>query len=502
MKPIKIMTLLTLIIVTVASTTAQQPARGPLHPKSAAGVMPAAYLAHPNQRPARPSSNSGILQPVASLGLGDAASAAAIDQPLASASAGNHLLRLGWNNGLTIVQTTTLTSQPSSLAIGQINNDRLADLAALQPATKQLGLWRGTLSQTLQLTQHYTISTEPEALHAADLTSDCRDDLAFATPGTIQIWSQPNNNPMQASLSLPFANRSMSDLALGDLNYDGQLDLAALRGTGGITQHLDLFSLYRGSLLATDYRPVDDQGFAAHAVAIGDVTNDGRADLVVSAGGNIPNAAINIFAQQSDGRITTTPQLLPAWHLPEALAIADINHDGFNDILALNSGWLALTIYRGRVDGTLAAYETYDLPYSTSYRPETLAVGDLNRDGGLDVLIADDLRGLTYLINSSAAPSATIDDQIVPCSTITTPHFSMSGTLTNATALDVSLDAGATWQVANVTGTTWSYETELPAWVYPLVMVRARQGDRVQAPATMRRLRFQHHRIAAPLVMQ
>ncbi|WP_110516856.1 FG-GAP repeat domain-containing protein [Herpetosiphon llansteffanensis] len=498
----KLISLIILSLLAVSVAGANQPARGPLHPKSAAGVMPAAYLASPNQRPNRPSSNSGILQPVASLGVGDAASAAVIGQPLASASAGKHLLRLDWNNGLTIVQTTTLASQPSSLAIGQLNNDRLMDLAALQPATKQLGLWRGTLSQTLQLTQHYTISTEPEALHAADLSSDCRDDLAFVIPSAVQIWSQPNNNPMQASLSLPFANRSMSDLALGDLNYDGQLDVAALRGTGGITQHLDLFALYRGTLLDTEYRQVDDQGFAAHAVAIGDVTNDGRADLVVSAGGNIPNAAINIFAQQSDGSITTTPQLLPAWHLPEALAIADINHDGFNDILALNSGWLALTIYRGRADGTLAAYETYDLPYSTSYRPETLAVGDLNRDGGLDVLIADDLRGLTYLINSTGAPSATIDDQIVPCSTIDTPHFSLSGTLTNATTLEVSLDAGASWQAASVTGTTWSYETELPNWVYPVVMVRARQAERVQAPATMRRLRFQHHRVAAPLVLK
>ena len=44
--------------------------------------------------------------------------------------------------------------------------------------------------------------------------------------------------------------------------------------------------------------------------------------------------------------------------------MVDLNHDGYNDIVALHSGWMALTWYAGKADGTFADYEVYDLPYN------------------------------------------------------------------------------------------------------------------------------------------
>ncbi|HYF64235.1 MAG TPA: FG-GAP-like repeat-containing protein, partial [Herpetosiphonaceae bacterium] len=346
------------------------------------------------------------------------------------------------------------------------------------------------------------VAAEAEALLADDLNADCRPDLAYVTPSGVSTLLQGPGGALAPSLILPFANVGMADLAAGDLNYDGQPDLAALRGTGSSTRQLDLFTMRRGVLAAKQDRAVADGGFAAHSVAIGDVTNDGRADLVVGAGGNMPEALINIFAQNADGTLPTAPRTLDAWHIPEAVAVADINHDGYNDIVALHSGWLALTVYPGSADGPLSAYDTYTLPYSTAYRPEALALGDLNGDGGLDVLIADGERGATYLINSAGAPRSSITAP-ADCGVVRSSAFTITGVLTNATELEVSLDGGRTWEAATVDGTSWEYKATLGAeWVYPVIMARGRNGDRVQAPAATRRMVFQHQRLALPIVIK
>ncbi|GAB4205916.1 MAG: hypothetical protein OHK0022_32460 [Roseiflexaceae bacterium] len=473
------------------------------HPKTHPGLTRPAYLAAPEQRAqvlAAMPQNSGVLQPAAALAL-EGGTFAASGRGLVVVGAGSGITRLDWGNGLVVGQSVALAGSPSFLAGGDLNGDGQNDVAALQQDSATLSIAFGGTGGALSSSAQRPVSPNAEALLAGDLDGDCRDDLAFTTAGgSVQVLRQFKNGTLGSALVADFPNGGATDLAAGDLDHDGLPDLAALRGTGGETQQLALFNLRNQNLRPAGARRVEDGGFAAHAVAVGDVTGDGRADVVVGAGGNIPDALINIFPQSAGGLLATTPITLSAWHLPEAVAVADLNHDGRNDIVALNSGWMALTLYLGQADGSMAAYESYPLPYSAQYRPETLAITDLNGDGGLDVLIADGDRGATYLLNTSGAPSATISGP-APCS-FTGGTLTLSGSLTGASALEVSLDGGGTWQAASVSGGTWSYTASLPKGFYPVVLARAVSGGRVQAPPAELRLRGvpDHGDIYLPIV--
>ncbi|MEZ4730243.1 MAG: VCBS repeat-containing protein [Caldilineaceae bacterium] len=95
-------------------------------------------------------------------------------------------------------------------------------------------------------------------------------------------------------------------------------------------------------------------------MTIGDVTSDGRDDLVVTAGGNMPNAYLNVFVQGTTG-LTTTVTTYAAFHLPSAVAVADINHDGREDVVVVHDGWRSLNVLHTQtVDFKLAPYASMD----------------------------------------------------------------------------------------------------------------------------------------------
>ncbi|HEX6292149.1 MAG TPA: FG-GAP-like repeat-containing protein [Herpetosiphonaceae bacterium] len=499
----RLIILLTLSLLAV--TTAGAAPVPPLHHKSAAGLMPAAYLQSSERALSTQAAaaNSGVLEPYAILPLEQPATASAGRGRLAAVSTDEQLLRLGWTDGLTVTQTLPALVAPSGLAVGDLNGDGRSDLLALQRPANKLALAAGSPGGTLAAPTQHDLPADAEALLVDDLTADCRRDAAFtALDGTVQVLPQTADRTLGAARTALFANGGATDLAVGDFNHDGQFDLAALRGTGNTTNHLGLYTIVRDTLTATGERSVADGGFAAHAVASGDVTGDGRADLIVSAGGNQPDAYLNLFAQQPSGLFATTPITMPAWHIPESVAVADVNHDGHNDVIALHSGWLALSLYLNQGDGTLAPYEVYELPYSAAYRPETLTVLDLNEDGGLDVLIADGSRGVTYLLNSDAAPTATIATPIA-CTRSLGQRLTIGGTVSGASVVEVSLDGGATWEAATVDGTTWSYTAEVGNRpVYKRVMARAVEGERVQAPVAETYLRIFNYQQFVPIVGQ
>lgn len=495
--------ILTLALLAVASAGAAPLPPRPLHHKSVGG-MPAAYLATPAEiarRAELSAANSGVFQPYAVLGLGTPGNASAGAGALAAVGTDSSLVRLGWSQALTVTQSLPALSSPAFLAAADLNGDRLPDLAAVQRPANQLALAAGGAGGSIAAPAQRAVTSASEALLADDLNADCRADLAFTgLDGTLHVLPQQPDGTLGADKRALFANGGATDLATGDFNHDGQLDLAALRGTGNTTRHIELYTITAGTLGATGARSAVDGDFAAHAVASGDVTGDGRADLVVSAGGNMPNAYLNIFVQQPDRTLAVTPTTLTAAHIPEAVAVGDVNHDGYNDVVALHSGWLSLSLYPGRADGTLAPYEQYSLPYSATYRPETLSITDLNRDGGLDVLIADGDRGVTYLVNEAAAPTATISTPAA-CTRVLGRTLALSGTVSGGTAVELSLDGGATWEAASVDGTSWSFTIDSAGRsIYPRIMARARAGLRVQAPPATIYMQVLNHQHFLPAV--
>ena len=170
-----------------------------------------------------------------------------------------------------------------------------------------------------------------------------------------------------------------------------------------------------------------DRTSIASGIGVGDVTVDGRLDVVASYGGNQPSARLAVFAQTTSG-LLEAPMRYTSYDIPEPVEVADVDGDGRADVVTLHSGWLKAGVYRNQVGGILGQEELYSLPNMSSFDPHGLAVGDVTGDGWPDIAIADPNNGLVLLRNTGAGP-------------VPTPSPSIDGP-TDA-GLHIPADAGA-----------------------------------------------------------
>lgn len=205
-----------------------------------------------------------------------------------------------------------------------------------------------------------------------------------------------------ASSHWPALNQGWTSIARGDLDGDGDDDVALASGQGDVP-HVRLYRNDGGVLVEFHAFGAQCGPWAPRGVGIGDIDGDGHADIVLSAGGNIPSACLLIVRGQGAGAFAA-PEVLPTYEIPETLRVVDINRDRRTDIVVLHGGWNAMSVYLQKPDGTLAQPTRYAIPYATHYNyTHGLDVGDLNADGCPDVAIADYNNGLVTLLGQNCA---------------------------------------------------------------------------------------------------
>ncbi|TXC66563.1 VCBS repeat-containing protein [Piscinibacter aquaticus] len=137
----------------------------------------------------------------------------------------------------------------------------------------------------------------------------------------------------------------------------------------------------------------------ASAIAVGDFNGDGRADTAATTGGNRPTS-IALWYQTAAGTMAG-PVLLDTYDLPNAIRAADIDGDGRLDLVVAHNGWMSVGVYLQTAGGGFAPEERFAAPYG-GFGPESLALGDINRDGLADIVFD----GHAILQRPAAAVSA------------------------------------------------------------------------------------------------
>jgi hypothetical protein len=525
-------TLVTLLVVTAFAllpVTVNGGHNPRLHYKSQINLMPPAYGASETQRAALTSTGSVLFDPdvvypsdswpeASAVGewTGDGRPDVALITSFANDTASDRSLHIfAQETGGTLTPTMQIATGagPMAMASGDFNRDGLDDLAVVNHEDDTLGVYLQSAPGTFAPVVTYTTGVAPDAIAVGDFNTDLRQDIAVshAESQSVAIFYQQSNGTLENPVYLSVGSAGFNDLVMGDLNSDGYDDLVLLRGAGYSTDEVAIFYQQEGALTLPVYRSVQTGGFLPHGLAVGDVTNDGRDDIVVTAGGNTPQAYLNVLVQGDNGVLSATPVTYPAYHLPEAVEIGDVNHDGRNDVVLVHAAWLSLSTYLQQENGTLAPYVSDSLPYADFYRPGALTLADVSGDGALDVALAShssqpEENGLVILSNATGS---------APTSTITTPalgalitdmdatHYLIEGTASaDAVTLQISTDGGLTWheQPAN---TEWSYNWALPeedgSYV---ILVRAVDGaGRVQSlPARTRIIIDRTIHVYLPLV--
>jgi hypothetical protein len=149
-------------------------------------------------------------------------------------------------------------------------------------------------------------------------------------------------------------------------------------------------------------------------VAVGDVDGDGTPDAALPYFDNAPGSVggVAVLLNNGDGVLTASVHLTAGTN-PTAVTVADINGDGKTDLVVGNLGSgqcpgsclsgsasILLNMGDGRFaqGGGFATSIDYVLPSSLSPAlVHSVALGDLNADGDLDMVVASDGGLAVYL---------------------------------------------------------------------------------------------------------
>ena len=137
------------------------------------------------------------------------------------------------------IYPTDSHSDPHMVAVGDLNNDQILDIALANFYTNNINIFIGDGNGTF--TSQQTISTNasrPIYIHLADLDRDSRLDIVTANYGTNSIsifYSDENGNLSYSKILLMDYDSLPYSVITGDLNNDHQLDLIiANYGTNNI----------------------------------------------------------------------------------------------------------------------------------------------------------------------------------------------------------------------------------------------------------------------------
>ncbi len=120
-------------------------------------------------------------------------------------------------------------------------------------------------------------------------------------------------------------------------------------------------------------------------VVTADFDGDGRLDLAAADF----SGTVRIFLGNGDGtfRVGQTYAACNA----HGLAVGDFNGDGVPDIVVADAGCGEVTILLGNGDGTFTEGGTFSTGGISPFSPYSVAVGDFNSDGKIDLVTADEM---------------------------------------------------------------------------------------------------------------
>jgi hypothetical protein len=218
------------------------------------------------------------------------------------------------------------------------------------------------------------------------------DVAATRVSGGIQFWRGASSSTwISASAGLPTSG-VFQDVAFGDVDNDGKLELLATRAgvAGGGMVIYDFYELsYPGYWTLAPLQVPGNTGYGR--LALGDLNVDGWLDILVGSHQDSPST-YGLYTWLG-GPYTFTAGTRPTTNgALQATALADFDLNGLLDVAAGDDGGLGTSAWRnGGITQMLGTWREIPSPAQTG-APQSVGYGDLgrsdpNHSGNLDVVL-------------------------------------------------------------------------------------------------------------------
>jgi hypothetical protein len=360
-------------------------------------------------------------------------------------SGGNLQIFLGHGDGtFTQGATANAGATPVSMAAADFNGDGKMDLAVVNVTQDNISVLLGNGDGTFQAPVTVPVPEpmncpaaglcRPGSLVAADFNGDGRMDIAIGMSGggAVAVLLGNGNGSFKPAVSYPAGIGNMNYLAWMDLNGDGNLDLIVANpdpngfsflfgnGDGSFQAPVEyvagadpgyfaLLPTTNGALLVTSdeisgqqvltrisptgvaaapqvYALPPSPGIYPIGIAAADLNGDRLPDIVTADG------FISVQLRDPSGGFNAPVNYnLQSGSQAVAVALADLNADGHNDVVAAGSmqgSAGTVEVVLGKGDGTLGQQHSYAIggyPGGEFAFASGIVIGDFNRDGKPDV---------------------------------------------------------------------------------------------------------------------
>jgi len=289
--------------------------------------------------------------------------------------------------------------EPTSVALVDLDRDGRRDVLVSYAGIDKVGVFvqdsMGMFALGADLIGDSASIANPFEILVSDLDGDGDGDLAVSSEivPAIAVFLRAADGSFPAQPDLSLAMPSDVDGALGlaavDIDGDGRTDIAAARGAA---LRLDLFLQARpGDFRSASLLLTSGVSERAQYIQPGDYDGDGDLDLALA---NRMDNHVSLYIQTSPGVFEPSDKgVIGAGDFDgvTGLATGDLDGDGDLDLAGVLTGASHVGVAFQTAPGEFSFDASTGIlgSFRTVFRPRSVAIGDLNDDGALDIVSAN-----------------------------------------------------------------------------------------------------------------